>query len=48
MVFRSDFQFQRCVDRYRGDFRVRRFTCNDHFLVMSFAQLGDPWKLTYL
>ena len=39
MMFRSDFQFQRCVDRYKGDFRVRRFTCNEHFLVMSFAQL---------
>ena len=40
MMFRSDFQFQRCVDRYKGDFRVRRFTCNEHFLVMSFAQLA--------
>jgi hypothetical protein len=39
MMFRSDFKFQRCVDRYKGDFRVRRFTCNEHFLVMSFAQL---------
>ena len=39
MMFRSDFQFQRCVDRYKGDFRVRRFSCNEHFLVMSFAQL---------
>lgn len=39
MMFKSDFQFQRCVDRYKGDFRVRRLTCNEHFLVMSFAQL---------
>ena len=28
MMFRSDIQFQRCGDRYRGDFLVRRFTWN--------------------
>lgn len=31
--------FQRCVHRYQGDARVRRFTCWDHFLTMAFAQL---------
>jgi transposase len=39
MMFKSDFQFQRCVERYKGNFRSRRFTCSEHFLVMSFAQL---------
>lgn len=39
MMFKSDFQFQRCVDRYKGYFRVRRLTCNEHFLIMNFAQL---------
>lgn len=39
MMFKSDFQFKRCVDRYKGDFRTRKFTCSEHFLVMSFAQL---------
>lgn len=39
MMFKSDFQFQRCVERYKGNFRARRFTCSEHFLVMSFAQL---------
>ena len=24
-------EFQRCVRRYRGDARVRHFTCWDHF-----------------
>lgn len=39
MMFKSDFQFKRCVDRYSGDFRTRKFTYSEHFLVMSFAQL---------
>ncbi|MDD4198929.1 MAG: DUF4372 domain-containing protein [Paludibacter sp.] len=38
IMFRSDFQFQRYVDRYKGDFLVRRFSCNENSLVMSFAQ----------
>jgi hypothetical protein len=32
-------EFQRCVRRYKGDARVRRFTCWDHFLTLAFAQL---------
>jgi len=32
-------EFQRCVRRYGGDTRVRRFTCWDHFLTLAFAQL---------
>jgi len=32
-------QFQRCVSRYRGDYKVRRFSCRDQFLAMAFAQL---------
>jgi hypothetical protein len=32
-------QFQRCVLRYQGDRRVRRFTCWDQFLSLAFAQL---------
>jgi hypothetical protein len=32
-------EFQRCVLRYRGDHRVRQFTCWDHFLTLAFAQL---------
>jgi hypothetical protein len=31
--------FARCVERYRGNARLRRFSCWDHFLVMAFAQL---------
>jgi len=32
-------QFSKCVTRYSGDFRVRKFTCWDQFLCLSFAQL---------
>ena len=31
--------FRRCVARYRGEVRVRSFTCLDQFLCMAFAQL---------
>ena len=31
--------FRRCVRRYRGDHRVRSFSCLDQFLCMAFAQL---------
>jgi hypothetical protein len=31
--------FRRGVEKYRGDFNVRRFTCLDQFLCLSFAQL---------
>ena len=32
-------QFRRCVQHYGGDRKVRRFSCWDQFLAMSFAQL---------
>jgi Domain of unknown function (DUF4372)/Transposase DDE domain len=31
--------FQRIVQRYRGDYRARAFTCAEQFRVMAFAQL---------
>jgi hypothetical protein len=33
------YEFSKCVDRYRGNHRVRSFTCRDQFLCMAFAQL---------
>jgi len=33
-------RFHTCVQRYRGDRRVRTFTCLDQFRVMAFAQLS--------
>jgi hypothetical protein len=31
--------FDRCVDRYRGNHKVKEFKCADHYRVMFFAQL---------
>jgi hypothetical protein len=31
--------FHQCVDRYRGNFKVKEFTCLDQYLCMAFAQL---------
>lgn len=40
MMFMPEFEFDKCVARYKGDYRVRNFSCREHFLVMSFAQLS--------
>jgi len=32
-------EFRKCVRRYRGDYRVRRFSCLDPFFCLAFAQL---------
>src|ERR1035437_1745130 len=37
--FLPAYEFRRCVRRYRGEFRLRRFSCLDQFLAMAFAQL---------
>jgi len=39
MDFLPSYEFQSCVRRYRGDYRLRRFSCLDQFLAMAFAQL---------
>lgn len=31
--------FRRCVAKYQGDYRVRKFSCLDQFLCMAFAQI---------
>jgi len=31
--------FRKCVERYRGNHKIRSFTCWDQFLCMAFAQL---------
>jgi transposase len=37
--FLPDREFRRCVERYRGDLRLRDFTCWNQYLAMAFAQL---------
>ena len=33
------YEFRKCVERYRGDRRLRGFSCWDQFLAVAFAQL---------
>jgi len=39
MDFVPTFEFNQCVDRYDGSYKVQNFSCWDHFLCMAFAQL---------
>jgi hypothetical protein len=36
----SSFDFDRCVKLYRGDYRIKTFSCWEQFLIMSFAQFS--------
>ena len=37
--------FNTCVNRYKGNYRARNFSCRDQFLVMSYAQLTNRGSL---
>jgi hypothetical protein len=37
----DEYEFKKCVDRYKGDRHAVRFNCRDQFMVMSFAQFTD-------
>jgi len=39
MDFLPQRQFRKCVERYRGNYKVQSFSCLDQFLCMAFAQL---------
>ena len=39
MDFLPQDQFDRCIERYHGNRRVRNFSCRDQFLCLAFAQL---------
>ena len=45
MDFVSRYEFRKCVARYRGNARVRSFSCWDHFICMAFAQLTSRESL---
>ncbi len=32
-------QFDKCVNKYKGNYKVTKFTCLDQFYCMAFAQL---------
>jgi len=40
MDFVHYYQFNKCVEKYNGNYRTRNFTCRDQFLAMSFGQLS--------
>lgn len=40
-----EYEFQKCVDKYAGDFHALKFTCRDQFRVMIYAQLTDRASL---
>jgi hypothetical protein len=39
MDFIPPYEFQKCVDRYSGNYKVKTFSCWDQYLCMAFAQL---------
>jgi hypothetical protein len=39
MDYLPRWQLDRCIDKYGGDYRIRRLSCRDQFLAMAFAQL---------
>ena len=43
-LFTED-EFQKCVDRYKGDRHAIKFNCRDQFMVMNFAQFTDRSSL---
>jgi len=39
MDFLPSHEFHRCVERYKGNYKVKQFSCWEQFLCMAFAQL---------
>ena len=39
MDFVPSYEFHKCVRRYHGHYKIKRFSCWDQFLTMAFAQL---------
>jgi len=37
--FIPTYEFQKCVERYHGEYKVKTFSCWDQYLCMAFAQL---------
>ena len=40
-----DYELGKCIDKYQGDYRAKKFTCRDQFKVMSFAQFTGSSSL---
>lgn len=33
-----DYELEKCIDKYRGDYNTKKLTCRDQFMIMSYAQ----------
>ena len=45
MDLAPDYELGKCIDKYKGDCRTKKFTCRDQFLVMSYAQFTGSSSL---
>ena len=34
----SDYELEKCIDKYNGGYKNKKFTCRDQFMVLSYAQ----------
>lgn len=41
----TEYEFSKCVKRYKGDRHAIKFNCRDQFLVMNFSQFTDRSSL---
>jgi hypothetical protein len=39
MDFLPKYEFQKCIERYQGSYKIKSFSCWDQFLSMAFAQI---------
>jgi hypothetical protein len=39
MDFLPKYEFQKCIERYQGNYKIKSFSCWDQFLSMAFSQL---------
>ncbi len=48
MDFIPWYEFQKCVQRYSGNYKSKTFTCQDQFRCMAFAQLTFHYHQEYI
>ena len=34
----TDYELKKCIYKYKGDYKTKKFTCRDQFMAMSYAQ----------
>ncbi|MDF0564609.1 DUF4372 domain-containing protein [Bacteroides xylanisolvens] len=33
-----NYELEKCIDKYKGNYKIKKFTCRDQFMVISYAQ----------